>query len=503
MSIDSAFEVVADVRAEFSASEVKLFTAVHAVSAQLEKSVYVVGGYVRDMLLGRPNSDVDFVTLGAGIEFATAVAKELGVRKVAVFKNFGTAQFHYEDMEVEFVGARRESYRRNSRKPIVEDGTLEDDLLRRDFTINALAVSLTPGDEWRVIDLFDGQKDLAACKIVTPREPGITFDDDPLRMMRAIRFAAQLGFSMAPDVFDAICKYAERIQIVSCERIIDEFNKILLSPRPSEGLFLLEKTGLLAYFLPEVAALKGVENIEGIGHKDNFNHTLQVVDNAAEAGADLWLRWAALLHDIGKVPTKRFVPRHGWTFYTHEYVGAKMVVKIFRRLHLPQNELMQRVALLVRLHMRPIALTDDEVTDSAVRRLLFDAGDEIESLMLLCEADITSKNPNKVARFLHNFKRVREKLVDLEERDAIRNFQPPVTGERIMQVFGIAPCREIGVIKNAIKDAILDGLIANNTAEAEAFMLQKGSELGLKPVISVTPALDLGHNTPEGGDNSL
>ena len=465
-----------------SANEVRLFSAVHSVSSQLGRPVYLVGGYVRDMLLGRPNNDIDFVTLGGGIEFANAVAKSLGVNKVAVFKNFGTAQFHFEGMEIEFVGARKESYRRNSRKPIVEDGTLEEDLLRRDFTVNALAMSLTPGEEWKLIDLFGGQHDLEACKIVTPREPGITFDDDPLRMMRAVRFASQLGFSIAPHVFDAICQYAERIQIVSSERIVDEFNKILLSPKPSEGLFLLERTGLLAHFLPELDALKGVENLEGKGHKDNFNHTLQVVDNAAAAGADLWLRWAALLHDVGKVPTKRFVTGHGWTFYAHEYVGAKMIPKIFRRLHLPQNEIMQRIALLVRLHMRPIALTDDEVTDSAVRRLLFDAGNEIESLMLLCEADITSKNPHKVARFLHNFKRVREKLIDLEERDAIRNFQPPVSGERIMEVFGLAPCKEVGEIKNAIKDAILDGVIANNAEEAEQFMLTKGRELGLMPI---------------------
>lgn len=468
--------------ASISDAEVRLFAAVHAVSKQTGRPVYLVGGYVRDMLLGRANNDIDFVTLGGGIEFANAVAKTLGLFKVVVFKNFGTAQFHYEGMEIEFVGARKESYRRNSRKPIVENGSLEDDLLRRDFTINALAMSLTPGEEWRLIDLFGGQKDLQACKIVTPREPGITFDDDPLRMMRAVRFASQLGFSIAPHVFDAIVKYAVRLHIVSSERIVDEFNKILLSPRPSEGLFLLERTGLLAHFLPEVDALKGVENLEGKGHKDNFNHTLQVVDNVAAAHADLWLRWAALLHDVGKVPTKRFVAGHGWTFYTHEYVGAKMVSKIFRRLHLPQNEIMQRIALLIKLHMRPIALSDDEVTDSAVRRLLFDAGDEIESLMLLCEADITSKNPHKVARFLHNFKRVREKLQDLEERDAIRNFQPPVSGERIMEVFGLTPCKEVGEIKNAIKEAILDGVIANNAEQAEQFMLEKGRELGLQPI---------------------
>lgn len=464
-----------------SEHEYALFQAVRKVSEVLGKSVYVVGGYVRDMLLGRPNSDIDFVTLGAGIEFANAVARLLGVQRVVVFKNFGTSQFRYADIEVEFVGARRESYRRNSRKPIVEDGTLEEDLLRRDFTINTLALALTPGNEWELVDRFNGRSDLESCKIVTPREPGVTFDDDPLRMMRAIRFASQLGFSIDPTVFEAICMYAGRLKIVSNERIIEEFNKILLSPKPSEGLYLLERSGLLSYILPEVVALKGVENVEGRGHKDNFNHTLQVVDNTAMANADLWLRWAALLHDIGKVPTKRFVSGHGWTFYAHEYVGAKMLEKIFKRLHLPQNDVLQRIELLVRLHMRPIVLSDDEVTDSAVRRLLFDAGEEIESLMLLCEADITSKNPQKVARFLHNFKRVRKKLVDLEERDAIRNFQPPVSGERIMEVFALAPCREVGEIKNAIKDAILDGIIANNVSEAEAFMLAKGRELGLKP----------------------
>ena len=464
-----------------SPAEVRLFEAVTLVSERLGREVFLVGGYVRDLLLGRANSDIDFVTIGAGIEFAKAVAACLHLDKVVVFKNFGTAQFRYEGIEVEFVGARRESYRRESRKPIVEDGTLEEDLLRRDFTINALALNLSLGKSWQLIDRFDGIGDLKDCRIVTPRDPEVTFDDDPLRMLRAVRFASQLGFSIEASVFDAIKKFAPRLHIVSNERIVDEFNKILLSPKPSEGLFLLERLGLLVQFLPEIDALKGVENLEGRGHKDNFNHTLQVVDNIASIGGDLWLRWAALLHDVGKVPTKRFVPKHGWTFYAHEYVGAKMVSTIFRRLRLPQNEVMHQIALLVRLHMRPIALSDDEVTDSAVRRLLFDAGDAIDRLMLLCEADITSKNPHKVERFLRNFKRVREKLQDLEERDAIRNFQPPISGDHIMNTFGIAPCKEVGLIKSAIKEAILDGEISNNLQEAELFMLQKGRELGLIP----------------------
>lgn len=464
-----------------SSVETRLFEAVCLVAEQLGREVFLVGGYVRDLLLGRPNSDIDFVTIGTGIQFAKAVASSLHVDKVVVFKNFGTAQFRYAGVEVEFVGARRESYRRDSRKPLVEDGTLEEDLLRRDFTINALALNLSSGKSWQLVDRFGGVRDLMACRIVTPRDPEVTFDDDPLRMLRAVRFASQLGFSIDAKVFDAIKKFAPRLSIVSRERIVDEFNKILLSPKPSEGLFLLERLGLLAQFLPEIDALKGVENLEGRGHKDNFNHTLQVVDNIASVGGDLWLRWAALLHDVGKVPTKRFVPKHGWTFYTHEYVGAKMVSAIFRRLRLPQNEVMHQIELLVRLHMRPIALSDDEVTDSAVRRLLFDAGDAIDRLMLLCEADITSKNPHKVERFLRNFKRVREKLQDLEERDAIRNFQPPISGDQIMETFGIAPCQEVGLIKNAIKEAILDGEIANNLQEAEIFMLQKGRELGLVP----------------------
>lgn len=466
-----------------SHAEQRLFQAVRFISEKYGRAVFLVGGYVRDLILGRANNDIDFVTIGAGIEFARAVARHLKIDKVAVFNNFGTAQFHYAGIEVEFVGARKESYRRESRKPIVEDGTLEEDLLRRDFTINALALDLSSQHTWQFVDRFNGLRDLYACKIVTPREPEITFDDDPLRMLRAVRFASQLGFSIASNVFEAIEKCATRLKIVSSERIVDEFNKILLSPKPSEGLFLLERLGLLVQFLPEIDALKGVENLEGKAHKDNFSHTLQVVDNVAAAGGDLWLRWAALLHDVGKVPTKRFVRGQGWTFHTHEYVGAKMVSHIFRRLHLPQNEVMHNIELLVRLHMRPIALSDDEVSDSAVRRLLFDAGDSIDRLMLLCEADITSKNPRKVEQFLRNFKKVRERLQNLEERDAIRNFQPPISGEDIMAFFGIAPSKEVGLIKSAIKDAILDGVIGNNFQEAESVMLQKGKELGLIPKI--------------------
>lgn len=462
--------------------EESLFSAVTVVASELGQPAYVVGGYVRDAFLGRPSTDIDIVTIGSGIELAQRVAQRLGGLRVSSFRNFGTAQFRLKGLEVEFVGARRESYRRDSRKPFVEDGTLEDDLNRRDFTINALAVSLNSDTYGEVVDLFNGQADMERLLIRTPLDPLVTFDDDPLRMMRAVRFASQLGFSIAPEAFDAICNRAERLSIVSQERVADEFNKILLSPRPSIGLELLEMTGLLEQFLPELSRLKGVEHVEGRGHKDNFFHTLQVVDNVAERNGDLWLRWAALLHDVGKTQTKRFQTGVGWTFHSHEFVGAKMVPRIFRQLRLPLNEKMRFVAKMVGLHMRPISLVEEEVTDSAVRRLLFDAGEDIESLMLLCEADITSKNPRRVARYMDNFMRVREKMVDLEERDAIRCFQPPVSGEEIMETFGLSPCREVGVIKNAIKEAILEGTIRNDVAEARGEMFRIAAGLGLRPV---------------------
>lgn len=459
-----------------------MFRAISEAALELGQKVYVVGGYVRDAILGRPNDDVDIVTIGSGILLARRAAKKLKVHRVNVFKSFGTAQFQLGEVSVEFVGARKESYRRDSRKPIVEDGSLEDDLSRRDFTINALAMSLNADSYGEVIDLFNGRQDIENRTIRTPLDPHVTFDDDPLRMMRAIRFSSQLYFHVVPEAVQAIKDKAERLSIVSQERIIDEFNKILLAPEPSVGLIQLLRTGLLQQFLPELVALEGVENHEGKGHKDNFYHTVQVVDNLALYSDDLWLRWAALLHDIGKVQTKRFVPGHGWTFHSHEYVGAKMVPRIFRKLRLPQNDKMRFVQKMVSLHMRPIALSDDEVTDSAVRRLLFDASDDIDLLMTLCEADITSKNPHKVAKFLNNFKRVRQKLHDIEERDAVRNFQPPISGEYIMEVYGIPPCREVGLIKNAIKDAILDGVISNDYQQAESFMRKTAEELGLKPV---------------------
>ncbi len=459
----------------------RVFEAIGRAASELGQDAYVVGGFVRDAILCRENEDVDVVTIGSGIDLARRVARLLGNPKVSVFKRFGTAHFRYGDLEVEFVGARKESYRSDSRKPIVEDGTLEDDLSRRDFTINALAICLNGERAGELVDLFEGQEDIERRTIRTPLDPRVTFDDDPLRMMRAIRFASQLYFKIVPEALAAIRDRASRISIVSMERVMDEFNKILLSPEPSIGLSLLFETGLLKEFFPELAALSGVENVEGHGHKDNFYHTLQVVDNVALQSGDLWLRWAALLHDIGKAQTKRYVHGHGWTFHSHEFVGSKMVPRIFRQLRLPQNEKMRFVQKMVSLHMRPIALTDEEVTDSAVRRLLFDASDDIEHLMTLCEADITSKNPQKVARYLNNFRRVRSKLRDIEERDAVRNFQPPISGEHIMEVYGLSPCREVGIIKSAIKEAILDGVISNNVEEAEAFMRRKAEELGLTP----------------------
>lgn len=464
-----------------TANEASLFKAVSEVAAQQGQRVYVVGGFVRDAILGRANTDVDLVTVGSGVELAERVTRAVRGSRLQVFKNFGTANFHYKGLEVEFVGARRESYRRDSRKPLVEDGTLEEDLARRDFTVNALAVSLNSDDYGAIVDRYDGLGDMNRALLRTPLSPSQTFDDDPLRMMRAARFAAQLGFTIDDAAFAAMRAYAERLKIVSSERIIEEFNKILMSPMPSMGLHLLGETKLLDQFLPEVAALRGVETVEGRGHKDNFYHTLQVVDNAASRGADLWVRWAALLHDVGKARTKRYVPKQGWTFHSHEFVGAKMVEKIFRRLHMPLNEKMRRVEKLVSLHMRPIALVDDQVTDSAVRRLLFDGGDEVEQLMLLCEADITSKNEKTVARYMKNFERVRAKMKDLEARDAVRNFQPPVSGEEIMALYNLPPSRVVGKLKSAIKDAILDGVIRNDREEALAFLRRRAEELGLAP----------------------
>jgi poly(A) polymerase len=460
-----------------------IFQVISEIIAGKNLKCYVIGGYVRDLFLGRVSKDIDFVVLGSGIDLAKTVARSVGKkRNINIYKTFGTAMIRYDDLTLEFVGARKESYHTDSRKPAVIKGTLEDDQNRRDFTINAMAISLNKETFGEVLDPFNGISDLNQKIIRTPLDPDITYSDDPLRMMRAIRFATQLGFTIEEKSLEAIARNKERINIISKERITDELNKIVLSEKPSVGFYLLKKTGLLALTFPELDRMQGIEVIGKIRHKDNFKHTLLVLDNLSGKTDNLWLRWAAILHDIAKPLTRKYIQGHGWTFHGHEFLGSKMVPDIFRRLHQPLGIPMKYVQKLVLLHLRPIALVEEEVTDSAVRRLLFDAGDAIDDLMLLCEADITSKNDAKVKQFLSNFQLVRQKLKEIEEKDAVRNFQPPVDGNIIMETFNIGPCREVGIIKNAIKEAILEGSIRNDYHDAYNLMLKKGEELGLKAV---------------------
>lgn len=457
-----------------------IFEIVAQTAQELGLETYVIGGFVRDVVLQRDyKKDIDFVTVGDGILLAKKVAEKIpGQPKVSIFKNFGTAMFRAYGHDIEFVGARKESYQHHSRKPEVENGTLQDDQNRRDFTINALAISMNKENYGALLDPFDGMEDLQNKIIRTPLDPNITYSDDPLRMLRAIRFASQLNFFIEKNSLNAIAENAERIKIISNERITEELHKILLTDTPSKGFALLHKTGLLPLILPELTALEGIEEIEGQRHKDNFWHTLEVVDNISKLTDDLWIRWAALLHDIGKAPTKKFDAKIGWTFHGHEYVGSKMVYKLFKRLRLPLNEKMKMVQKLVMMSSRPIAIAG-EVTDSAVRRLVFDAGEDLEALMILCKADITTKNPKRFKKYHYNFERVKEKIIEVEERDHIRNFQPPISGEEIMQTFNLKPCREVGQIKDAIKEAILEGEIPNEYKAAKNFMFQKAQELGL------------------------
>ncbi len=459
-----------------------IYGYISAAADKLGVEAYVVGGVVRDIIMRRHNTDIDIVTVGSGINLAKATAELISPDIIVnVFKNFGTAQFCHDGCAVEFVGARRESYSADSRKPVVEDGTLEDDQLRRDFTINAMAIPLNGSERFRLVDPFGGVDDIAGKIIRTPCDPDRTFSDDPLRMMRAVRFATQLNFDIFPDTFEAIKRNARRLEIISNERIMEEFNKILLCIRPSRGIKLLDECGLLGLFLPELTALKGVESINGMGHKDNFLHTLEVVDNIAMTTTNLWLVWAALLHDIAKPVTKRFDREHGWSFHGHEVVGARMAGSIFKRLHMPNNEKLKYVQKLISLHLRPIALVEDNITDSAVRRLLFEAGDDIDDLMMLCQADITSKNSLKIKRYHNNFEIVRKKLVEIEEKDRLRNWRPPLSGEDIMTAFGLAPCRTVGDIKDDVCNAILDGEIENTREAALQKMLEAGRMRGIEP----------------------
>ena len=467
-----------------SALNTKIFEVISQASQELQLESYVIGGFVRDLLLERDfKKDIDVVAVGSGIELALKVSELLPNKpKVQVFKTYGTAMLRFEDTEIEFVGARKESYSHDSRNPLVENGTLEDDQNRRDFTINALALSLNKDNFGDLIDPFDGLTALENKIIKTPLDPDITFSDDPLRMLRGIRFATQLGFEIEENSLNSITKNAERINIISGERIVDELNKILSTDKPSVGFLLLYKTGLLDIILPELTALNQVEEIEGQTHKNNFYHTLEVVDNICPNTDDVWLRWAALLHDIGKAPTKKFNKKQGWTFHGHEFLGGKMAKKIFERLRMPLNHKMKFVQKMVMMSSRPIVLSQDLVTDSAVRRLVFDAGEDVESLMTLCEADITTKNPNKFKKYHQNFEIVRKKIVEVEERDQVRNFQPPISGEEIMAIFNLQPSREIGVLKEAVKEAILEGEIPNEYQAAYDFVLKRGAKLGLKKV---------------------